>query len=219
MIHNLYRSITIFLTKRWEKLDWIWCMWQTVWYRIKDVPFLVSNVSEIIILFVLWWCLFIRSVYMKENVDCLSAQQNYLNSKKETSIAFVWISFPRKQLFAKQSFLSFASAADKPIAVYKATQDKSRPSTVRVKVELGLLAIFHIEWEFNMSTKKQEKVWSNLRSLYWIICRLIGTFESNESECRLLLGNNAARNQEEASKTLRQSRCAQISFRGSKFNH
>jgi len=64
------------------------------------------------------------------------------NSKEETSRAFVWISFPNlpPELFAKQSLLSIASAAGKPIAIDKATQDKSRPSTARVKVELDLLA-------------------------------------------------------------------------------
>ncbi|KAH0778526.1 hypothetical protein KY290_004953 [Solanum tuberosum] len=64
------------------------------------------------------------------------------NQKEETSRAFVWISFPNlpPKLFAKQSLLSIASAAAKPIAIDKATQDKSRPSTARFKVELDLLA-------------------------------------------------------------------------------
>lgn len=53
------------------------------------------------------------------------------NPKEETSRAFVWISFPNlpPELFAKQSLLSIASAAGKPIVIDKATQDKSRPST------------------------------------------------------------------------------------------
>ncbi|KAG5577421.1 hypothetical protein H5410_057555 [Solanum commersonii] len=63
------------------------------------------------------------------------------NPKEETSRYFVWISFPNLplELFAKQSLLSIASAAGKPIAIDKATQDKLRPSTARVKVDLDLL--------------------------------------------------------------------------------
>ncbi|KAG5617134.1 hypothetical protein H5410_016958 [Solanum commersonii] len=42
-------------------------------------------------------------------------------------------------LFAKKPLLSIASAVGKPIAIYKATQIKSRPSTTRVKVILDLM--------------------------------------------------------------------------------
>ncbi|WMV19716.1 hypothetical protein MTR67_013101 [Solanum verrucosum] len=42
-------------------------------------------------------------------------------------------------LFARKSFLSIASAAGRLIAIDKATQVRSRPSTARVKVELDLL--------------------------------------------------------------------------------
>ncbi|KAH0782016.1 hypothetical protein KY290_001614 [Solanum tuberosum] len=53
----------------------------------------------------------------------------------------VWISLPRllPDLFAKRSLLSRASAVGKPIAIDKATQDKTRPSTPRVKVILDLM--------------------------------------------------------------------------------
>ncbi|WMV10258.1 hypothetical protein MTR67_003643 [Solanum verrucosum] len=53
----------------------------------------------------------------------------------------VWISLPRllPDLFAKRSLLSRASAVGKPIAIDKATQDKTRPSTARVKVILDLM--------------------------------------------------------------------------------
>ncbi|XP_049378180.1 vacuolar-processing enzyme-like [Solanum stenotomum] len=45
----------------------------------------------------------------------------------------------RFDLFAKKSLLSIASAVGKPIAIDKATQIKSRPSTARVKVILDLM--------------------------------------------------------------------------------
>ncbi|KAG5573243.1 hypothetical protein H5410_063009 [Solanum commersonii] len=53
----------------------------------------------------------------------------------------VWISLPRlsPDLFAKRSLLSIASAVGRPIAIDKATQDKTRPSTARVKVILDLM--------------------------------------------------------------------------------
>ncbi|KAH0733724.1 hypothetical protein KY285_009431 [Solanum tuberosum] len=50
-------------------------------------------------------------------------------------MAAVWISLPRlsPDLFAKRSLLSMASAVGRPIAIDKETQDKTRPSTARVK--------------------------------------------------------------------------------------
>ncbi|KAH0687914.1 hypothetical protein KY290_019577 [Solanum tuberosum] len=127
------------------------------------------------------------------------------NPKEETSRAFVWISFPNlpPELFAKQSLLSIASAAGKPIAIDKATQDKSRPSTARVKVEIDLLAnlphrmrIQYVDQKTGKSVEQFQKfVYDNL-SFYCNFCKHQG---HNESDCRLLLGNTAARNQEEAS--------------------
>ncbi|KAG5568573.1 hypothetical protein H5410_064411 [Solanum commersonii] len=63
------------------------------------------------------------------------------NSIEETSMAAVWISLPRlsPDLFAKRSLLSMALAVGRPIAIDRATQDKTRPSTARVKVILDLL--------------------------------------------------------------------------------
>ncbi|KAG5626546.1 hypothetical protein H5410_011764 [Solanum commersonii] len=63
------------------------------------------------------------------------------NSREETSMAVVWISLPRlsPDLFAKRSLLSMVSAVGRPIVIGKATQDKTRPSTARVKVILDLM--------------------------------------------------------------------------------
>lgn len=63
------------------------------------------------------------------------------NPKEETTRAFVWISLPSLPpvLFAKRFLLSIATAVGKPIEIDKATQEKTRPSTARVKVELDLL--------------------------------------------------------------------------------
>ncbi|KAG5614017.1 hypothetical protein H5410_013841 [Solanum commersonii] len=90
-----------------------------------------------------------------------------------------------------------------PIVIDKATQDKSRPSTARVKVEIDLLAnlphrmrIQYGDQKTGKSVKQFQKfVYDNL-PFYCNFCKHQGR---NESDCRLLLGNTAARNQEEAS--------------------
>ncbi|KAG5576224.1 hypothetical protein H5410_056358, partial [Solanum commersonii] len=63
------------------------------------------------------------------------------NPKEETTLAMVWISLLNlsPDLFAKKSLLSIAPTIGKPIAIEKATQIKSRPSTSRVKVILDLM--------------------------------------------------------------------------------
>ncbi|XP_070022680.1 uncharacterized protein [Nicotiana sylvestris] len=62
-------------------------------------------------------------------------------TNEETTKAVVWISLPNlpTELFAMKALLSIASAVGKPIAIDKATQTKSRPSTARVKVILDLM--------------------------------------------------------------------------------
>lgn len=63
------------------------------------------------------------------------------NPREETSKAVVWISFPNLPtiFFAKKSLLSIASTVGKPLALDKATQDRTRPSTARVKVLIDLM--------------------------------------------------------------------------------
>ncbi|KAG5570996.1 hypothetical protein H5410_060762 [Solanum commersonii] len=127
------------------------------------------------------------------------------NPKEETSRAFVWISFPNlpPKLFAKQSLLLIASVVGKPIAIDKATQDKSRPSIARVKVELDLLANFphrmriqYVDQKIGKSVEQFQKFVYDNMPFYCNFCKHQG---HNKSECQLLLGNNVARNQEEAS--------------------
>lgn len=65
----------------------------------------------------------------------------WFDPKEETSKALVWISFPGlpTNLFAKKALLSIDSVLGKPIAVDKVTQERTRPSTTKVKVILDLL--------------------------------------------------------------------------------
>lgn len=63
------------------------------------------------------------------------------NPREETSRAVVWISMPElpANFFTKKSLMSIASVVGKPLAVDKVTQDRTRPSTARVKVLLDIL--------------------------------------------------------------------------------
>lgn len=65
----------------------------------------------------------------------------WFNPKEESSIALAWISFPSlsPSMFARKALLSITSAVGKPLAIDKATQIRSRPSTARVKVLADLL--------------------------------------------------------------------------------
>lgn len=117
------------------------------------------------------------------------------NPKEETSKAAVWISLPNlsPELFARQSLLSIANAVGKPIAIDKATQVKSRPSTARVKVILDLLdklpTRIRLQYVDNASGKIvevfQEVIYDNLPG-YCIYCKRQGHIEEM---CRLLLKN------------------------------
>ncbi|XP_070003072.1 uncharacterized protein [Nicotiana sylvestris] len=118
------------------------------------------------------------------------------NPKEETSKAFVWISFPNlhPMLFAKQSLLSIASAVGKPLAIDKATQEKSRPSTARAKVELDLLGKPPQNLKIKFVDEKYGKVIEHLQKfvydnlpLYCTCCKPQG---HDVSTCRLISTNN-----------------------------
>ncbi|KAG5602264.1 hypothetical protein H5410_033634 [Solanum commersonii] len=114
------------------------------------------------------------------------------NPKEETTLAVVWISLPNlsPDLFAKKSLLSIASAVGKPIAIDKATQIKSRPSTTRVKVILDLMEKLPNRIRLQFVDEKsgklievfQEIVYDNL-PLYCNYCKHQG---HDEDSCRLI---------------------------------
>ncbi|KAH0765449.1 hypothetical protein KY285_001320 [Solanum tuberosum] len=118
------------------------------------------------------------------------------NPKEETPLAVVWISLPKLSpyLFAKKSLLSIASAVGKPIAIDKATQIKSRPSTTRVKVILDLMEklpnSIRLQFVDGKSGKLievfQEIVYDNL-PLYCNYCKHQG---HDEDSCRLISKRN-----------------------------
>ncbi|KAK4737005.1 hypothetical protein R3W88_000702 [Solanum pinnatisectum] len=118
------------------------------------------------------------------------------NPKEEMMLTVVWISLPNlsPDLFAKKSLLSIASAVGKPIAIDKATQIKSRPSTTRVKVILDLMEKLpnRIRLQFvNEKSGKlievfQEIVYDNL-PLYYNYCKHQG---HDEDTCHLISKRN-----------------------------
>ncbi|KAH0749274.1 hypothetical protein KY290_028506 [Solanum tuberosum] len=125
------------------------------------------------------------------------------NSREETSMAVVWISLPRlsPDLFAKRSWLSMASVVGRPIAIDKATQDKTRPSTTRVKVILDLMdklpKRMHLQYLDEKTGKIQEVyqefVYDNL-PLYCNHCKHQG---HDENGCRLILKKNQDNNRKD----------------------
>ncbi|KAG5629478.1 hypothetical protein H5410_001195 [Solanum commersonii] len=115
------------------------------------------------------------------------------NPKEETPKAWVWISLPKlpTDLFARRSLLSVATAAGKPIVVDKATQDRTRPSTARVKIILDLLdkhpnrvRLLVLEKESGKIIEHYQKIVYDNLPLYCTHCKHQG---HEENECRLLM--------------------------------
>lgn len=129
------------------------------------------------------------------------------NPKEETSMAVVWISLPGlpPNLFAKRSILSIASAVGKPLAIDKATQDRSRPSAARVKVILNLLdkhpekiTLQFIDSASGITSEfHQQIVYDNLPE-YCVLCKHQG---HEEKFCRVKKQKNLS----EEEKTCRNS--------------
>ncbi|KAH0749168.1 hypothetical protein KY290_028400 [Solanum tuberosum] len=93
------------------------------------------------------------------------------NPKEETLKTLTWISFPDlpPNHFAKKSLLSIASAVGKPVALEKATQERTRPSTARVNVILDQLDKHPKKLSYSSWTKIQAKLLSIIKSLFMII--------------------------------------------------
>ncbi|KAH0765649.1 hypothetical protein KY285_001520 [Solanum tuberosum] len=88
-------------------------------------------------------------------------------------------------LLAKKSLLSIASAVGKPIAVEKATQERTKPSTARVK-------LFFVDKDSSKVIEHyQEFVYDNLPRY----CIRQG---HDENSCRVFLGKVGAKNQNDA---------------------
>ncbi|KAH0748775.1 hypothetical protein KY290_028007 [Solanum tuberosum] len=68
----------------------------------------------------------------------------WFNPEAETTTALAWISFPglSPNLFVQESLFTMAKAVGKPLHVDMATKNKSRPSCVKIKVEVDLLRDF-----------------------------------------------------------------------------
>ncbi|XP_055825039.1 uncharacterized protein LOC129893512 [Solanum dulcamara] len=129
----------------------------------------------------------------------------WFNPKEETSSAVAWISFPElpPNFFVKEAVFSIATAVGKPLMVYLATANKTRPSCARIKVEVDLLATLpkriNIAEEDESGIIKSKWVRINYDYLpkYCKHCRLQG---HEEKECRILNPELAKHSREDLQK-------------------
>lgn len=120
--------------------------------------------------------------------------ERHPSTLRRKHLALVWISLPElpPDLFARRSLLSIAAAAGKPIAVDKATQDRTRPSTARVKVIIDLLEkhsnrvrLQFLEKELGKIIEHYQKIVYDNLPLYCTHCKHQG---HEENKCRLFMG-------------------------------
>ncbi|KAF3643159.1 hypothetical protein FXO37_22128 [Capsicum annuum] len=110
---------------------------------------------------------------------------------EKTTTAMVWISFPSlpPNFFAREAVLSLAIAIGKPLQVDLATQNKTRSSCARVKVEIDLLGEFlkRINIGMRKKTGKVVEKWIHIKydymPKYCKKCKLQG---HNENECYVI---------------------------------
>ncbi|WMV24108.1 hypothetical protein MTR67_017493 [Solanum verrucosum] len=151
----------------------------------------------------------IRAAIMEDYVNLLSKPAFYLtlgqwsypmrtlkwdpmfNPEEETTTAIAWISFPSlpPNFFVKEAIFSLAAAVGKPLQVDMATQNQTRPSCARVKVEIDLLGNFPKRINIGVRKLSGEVVekWVQIKydyvPKYCANCRLQG---HNEQECYAL---------------------------------
>ncbi|KAG5585127.1 hypothetical protein H5410_045561 [Solanum commersonii] len=151
----------------------------------------------------------IRTTLLEDYVTLLSKPQFYITQnywsypmrtfkwdpmfdpEEETSIAIAWISFSTlpPNFFGKEAIFSLASAVGKPLQVDMATQNKTRPSCARVKVEVDLMGYFPIRINVGVRKKTGEVVekWVAIKydyvPKYCKTCKLQG---HNEKECFII---------------------------------
>ncbi|KAM3199687.1 hypothetical protein P3L10_032047 [Capsicum annuum] len=110
------------------------------------------------------------------------------NPEEETTYAVRWISFPSlpPNCFAKEAVFSLADAVGNPLQVDLATQNKTRSSCARVKLEVDLLGDFpkKINIEIRKKTGEVVEKWIHIKydyvPKYCKECKLQG---HNEKEC------------------------------------
>lgn len=139
-----------------------------------------------------------------KNVYCIIAKDGIDNQMKtliddtnfkrgeETTQAMAWITFPNllPTFFGKESIFSLATAIGKPIHLDMATINKTRPSCVRVKVQVDLAVELpdFVEIEVVNSRTKSAKV-QKVKIKYDILPKYCHTYKlqgHEESECRSL---------------------------------
>jgi len=110
---------------------------------------------------------------------------------EETSTTISWISFPAlpPNFFGEEAFFFLAAEVGKPLQVDLATQNKTRPSCARVKVEVDLLGDFpkRINLGMRMKTGEVKEKWITIKydyvPKYCKNCKLQG---HNGNECFII---------------------------------
>lgn len=118
-------------------------------------------------------------------------------------MAAVWISLSSlpPELFARRALMSIAAAVGKPISIDKATQLRSRPSTVRVKVILNILdkhpeqiRLKYVDGGTGKIVEQLQQVTYDNLPLYCNQCKHQG---HDEYTCRILLGKKPVTHDEQ----------------------
>ncbi|KAG5630884.1 hypothetical protein H5410_002601 [Solanum commersonii] len=111
--------------------------------------------------------------------------------EEETSIAIAWISLPAlpPNFFGRETIFYLAAAVGKPLQVDLATNNKTRPSCARVKVEVDLLG--HFPKRVNVGIKKNTgeivAKWIDIKYDYLPkYCKSYKLQGHNENECFVL---------------------------------
>lgn len=112
--------------------------------------------------------------------------------EKEMTIAIAWISFPSlsPNCFCKETIFSLEEVVGKPLQVDTATRNKTRPSCVRVKVEVDLLGEFPKKINIGVRNKAIGEIkekWIDIKYdymfKYYKKCKVQG---QDENECYVL---------------------------------
>ncbi|KAH0655661.1 hypothetical protein KY285_030543 [Solanum tuberosum] len=111
--------------------------------------------------------------------------------EEETTTTIAWISFLSlpPNFFGKETIFSMAAAVERPLQVDMATQNRTRPSCARVKVEVDLLGDFPKRINIEMRKKSGDVVekWVVINYDYVLkYCRSCKLQGHNEKDCYII---------------------------------
>ncbi|KAH0743284.1 hypothetical protein KY290_031277 [Solanum tuberosum] len=151
----------------------------------------------------------IRASLLEDYVNLLSKPQFYIthnyrsypmrtlkwdpsfDPEEEMTTTIAWISFLSlpPNFFGKETIFSMAAAVERPLQVDMATQNRTRPSCARVKVEVDLLGDFPKRISIGMRKKSGEVMekWVVINYDYVLkYCRSCKLQGHNEKDCYII---------------------------------